>query len=78
MKRKQNSEKQKEANQKGKERMKRFKENQESPKPKKEEPPESDMGCVEYWEKNVIAGDQDWHRRVFYYKKTDKKDKFSI
>lgn len=78
MKRKQDNEKQKEAKKKAKERIKRFEENQKAPKKKKDESEESNMACVEYWEKNVINGDDDWHLRVFYYNKEDKKEKFNI
>jgi hypothetical protein len=67
------SETKKEANKKGAERMRRFEENQKAPKKKEKVVVVDDnLICRSCWEKNVKAGDDDWHLRQVFYKKKEK------
>lgn len=83
MRRKLKTEKQKEAKKKAAERMRHYKDLKEKPKQKKKRDKSPDTGsnmvCVEYVEKNVVNGDDDWHKRFYYYeKKKPTGEKFEI
>ena len=75
---KKKTEKQVEAKKRGAERMRQFEIKQEKKLKKKEAPPTTDMLCVEYFEKDERNGDYDWSRKMYYYNKKIKKEKFDV